>query len=101
MKEKGRNEMIFVKENSSLNAAHWITHISLCSYCGTESKLREASERNRKLAAPLIALLYLLPLKFFSSFFSPSIPQGGWVTANPIERQINKEIYCHLRAPPS
>lgn len=89
------------KENSGLNAAHWIAHISSHSHCWTESKPREASERNRKLFAPLIAaLLYLLPL-LFSSSFSPSVPRGGWVTANLIERQINKEIYCHLGAPPS
>lgn len=74
---------------------------TLRSYCGTKSKLRESSKRNRKLVVPLVAaLLYLLPL-LFSSSFSLSIPLGDWVTANLIERQINKEIYCHFSAPPS
>ena len=74
---------------------------------GLNPSLREARKRNRKLVAPLIAaLLYLLPqahptLSYFLPLFSPSVPWGGWVTANLIERQINKEIYCHFGAPPS
>lgn len=79
VKETGRNEMIYVcvQANSSLNAAHWIAHISFYSYCGTESKLRKASKRNRKWVAPLNAALLSPspPLIFF--LFSPSIPQGG------------------------
>lgn len=46
------------------------------------------------------ALCYLLPFLFASSF-PFFIPRGGWVRANLIERQINKEIYCHLGAPSS
>lgn len=93
--------MMYVRVKSTMNAAQWIAYIFLHSRHETQSNLRDAWKRNRKLVAPLIAaLLSLLPLLFSSSFF-PSIPRGGWMRANLIERQINKEIYCHLSAPPS
>lgn len=70
--------MMYVKENSSMNAAQWIAYIFLHSYHETQSNLRDAWKKNRKLVAPLIAaLLYLLPLLFSSSFFPPSLGEAG------------------------
>lgn len=77
MKGPGRNEMIYVKENSGLNAAHRIAHMSLHSYCGTESKRREARERNRKLVAPLIAALLFPSPRSDSLSLSSSLREVG------------------------
>lgn len=61
--------MMYVKENSTMNAAQWIAYIFLHSYYKTQSNLRDAWKRNRKLVAPLIAaLLYLLPSYFLPLF---------------------------------
>lgn len=55
-----------------------LAHISFYSHCGTESKSRKASKRNRKLVAHLIAgLLFHLPLVFFPLFFFSSLREVG------------------------
>lgn len=82
----------------------WTGQISSYLFRGTESKLREASKKKQEISRPLNRSppLTTPPSPNPPLFFSPiSIPQGGWVTASLIERQINKEIYCHLCAPPS
>lgn len=96
MKETRRN----VTARPICSPAGLLICLSTCS-AGLNPSRASQQQKKQEISRPLNSSP-ALPSPT-SLFFPPpiSIPQGGWITASLIERQINKEIDCHLCAPPS